>query len=305
MPVNIPDNLPATDILIEENIFVMTETAAIHQDIRALKIVVLNIMPVKIATETHILRQLSNSPIQTEITLMRTSSHESKNTPIEHLNSFYKTFDEIKDQKFDGLIITGAPVEHLEFEKVDYWSELTEILDWAEHHATSILHICWAAQAGLYYYYGVPKYPLPEKMFGIFSHTINNKRVHLVRGFDDKFTAPHSRHTEVRAEDIRKIAELEVISESDEAGVYIVISKDGKRIFVTGHSEYDAYTLRTEYLRDVNKGLAIDVPKHYFPNDDPSQEPVVNWRSHASLLYTNWLNYYVYQRTPYNIEDIR
>lgn len=299
MPLNIPDNLPAIKQLREENIFVMQETRAIHQDIRPLKILILNLMPVKITTETHLLRMLSNNPLQIEITLMHTRTHTSKNTPAEHLQTFYKTFNQIKDRKFDGLIITGAPVEKLEFEEVDYWNELTEIMDWSTSHVTSTLYICWAAQAGLYYFYGVPKYPLPEKMFGVFRHRVNNHRIPLVRGFDDEFLAPHSRHTEVRRSDLEKIHDLEIVSESDKAGIYIVIAKDGKKIFVTGHSEYDPTTLRDEYFRDKNKGLPIKIPENYFPGDDPRKEPLVYWRSHANLLFSNWLNYYVYQVTPY------
>jgi len=299
MPINVPDKLPAIEVLKEENIFVMQETRAVHQDIRPLRILILNLMPVKITTETHLLRMLSNNPLQIEITLMHTMTHTSKNTPVEHLKTFYKTFDQVKEKKFDGFIITGAPVEHMEFEEVDYWKELTEIMDWSAAHVTSTLYICWAAQAGLYYFYGIPKYPLSEKMFGVFRHKINNPKIPLVRGFDDEFLAPHSRHTEIRRTDIEKIHDLEIVSESDKAGVYIVVSKDGRKVFVTGHSEYDPYTLRDEYLRDKKKGLPIHVPENYFPNDDPSKEPLVYWRSHANLLFSNWLNYYVYQVTPY------
>lgn len=299
MPLNVPDNLPAIKQLREENIFVMQETRAVHQDIRPLRILILNLMPVKITTETHLLRMLSNNPLQIEITLMHTMTHTSKNTPVEHLKAFYKTFHQVKEKKFDGLIITGAPVEHMEFEEVDYWKELTEIMDWSASHVTSTLYICWAAQAGLYYFYGIPKYPLPEKMFGVFRHRIINPRIPLVRGFDDEFLAPHSRHTEIRRSDIEKIHDLEIVSESDKAGVYIVVAKDGRKVFVTGHSEYDPYTLRDEYLRDKNKGLQIHIPENYFPDDDPSKEPLVYWRSHANLLFSNWLNYYVYQVTPY------
>jgi len=299
MPLNVPDNLPAIQQLREENIFVMQETRAVHQDIRPLRILILNLMPVKITTETHLLRMLSNNPLQIEITLMHTMTHTSKNTPVEHLKAFYKTFHQVKEKKFDGFIITGAPVEHMEFEEVDYWKELTEIMDWSTGHVTSTLYICWAAQAGLYYFYGIPKYPLPEKMFGVFRHKVNNPRIPLVRGFDDEFLAPHSRHTEIHRSDIEKIHDLEIVSESDKAGVYIVVSKDGRKVFVTGHSEYDPYTLRDEYLRDKNKGLPIHVPENYFPDNDPSKEPLVYWRSHANLLFSNWLNYYVYQVTPY------
>ena len=302
MPVNISDNLPAIDVLKEENIFVMTESRAIHQDIRPLRLLILNLMPVKITTETHLLRMLSNTPLQVEITLLNTLSHTSKNTPIEHLLAFYKTFDEVKHKRFDGLIITGAPVELLQFEEVDYWNELTEIMDWAEHNVTSTLFICWAAQAGLYYHYGIPKYELPHKMFGIFTHTLNNHKAPIVRNFDDEFLVPHSRHTEIRREDIIKSPTLEIVSESVMAGVYLVRDVEKRRIFVTGHSEYDAETLREEYERDLTKGMDIRIPYHYFPGDDPSQTPPMRWKSHAGLLFTNWLNYYVYQETPYEID---
>ena len=302
MPVNIPDNLPAIDVLKEENIFVMTESRAVHQDIRPLRLVILNLMPVKITTETHLLRMLSNTPLQVEITLLNTFTHKSKNTPIEHLQTFYKTFDEIRHKRFDGLIITGAPVELLQFEEVDYWEELTGIMDWAEHNVTSTLFICWAAQAGLYYHYGVPKYELPQKMFGIFTHTLNNPKAPIVRSFDDEFLVPHSRHTEIRREDIIKIPRLEIVSESAMAGVYLVRDIEKSRIFVTGHSEYDAETLKEEYERDLAKGMDIQIPYHYFPDDDPSQIPPMRWKSHAGLLFSNWLNYYVYQETPYDID---
>ena len=305
MPVIIPDKLPAKELLSNENIFVIEQTSALHQDIRALRIAILNIMPLKIATENHILRLLTNSPLQVEIQLIRTRGHTSKNTPEDHLQYFYKTFDEIRHQKFDGLIVTGAPVEHLEFEEVDYWSEIKEIFEWSKHNVTSTLLICWAAQAGLYHFYRVPKYPVPEKVFGNFYHTINNIKTPISRGFDDGFYAPHSRHTEVKRDDILKVSELEIISESDEAGVYIVISKDGKRVFVTGHSEYDPDTLKKEYERDIAKGLDIAIPKNYFPDNDPSKQPQVSWRSHANLLFLNWLNYYVYQITPFEINEIK
>jgi homoserine O-succinyltransferase/O-acetyltransferase len=304
MPLNVPDSLPAIDVLKEENIFVMTESRASHQDIRPLKIVILNLMPVKITTEAHLLRMLSNSPLQVEITLLNIRNHISKNTPKEHLETFYVNFDSIRNQKFDGMIVTGAPVEHLDFEEVTYWDELKEIMDWSRKHVTSSFYICWAAQAGLYYHYGVPKYPVPQKVFGIFKHTVNNTKVPLVRGFDDEFMAPHSRHTDVKRKDIEGIKDLEIVSESEEAGVYIVVSPDRKEIFVTGHSEYEAYTLKQEYDRDVSKGFPIDVPKNYFPNDDPSLPPRTTWRSHANLLFSNWLNYYVYQETPFSLDDI-
>jgi len=299
MPLNIPDNLPAADILRNENIFVMNETRAIHQDIRPQEIVILNLMPNKTTTETHLLRMLSNTPLQLEVVLVHPQTHTSKNTPQEHLDSFYKTFDLIKNRNFDGLIITGAPIELLDFEEVDYWSEMKEIMDWAETHVTSTLYICWAAQAGLYHHYKVPKYTLDKKMFGVFNHKINTPRLPIVRGFDDDFLAPHSRYTEVRREDIESIAELDIVAESEVAGIYLVASKDGKRLFVTGHSEYDPHTLRDEYNRDLSKGLPIEKPQNYFLNDDPALEPVVRWKSHANLLYCNWLNYYVYQVTPY------
>ena len=304
MPLNIPDKLPAVEVLEKENIFVMSETRAVHQDIRPLKIVLLNLMPLKIKTETHLLRLLSNSPLQVEIVFLHTVNHTSKNTPIEHLKAFYKTFEEIKDKKFDGMIITGAPVELLEYEEVDYWSELQEIMDWTKTHVTSTMFICWGAQAGLYHFYQVPKYTLDKKMFGVFDHTLNNTKIPLIRGFDEIFHAPHSRHTEIRKEDILPIDDLEIVSESEEAGIYIVIAKSGRQIFVTGHAEYDPTTLKEEYERDVNKGLTIDIPKNYFLNNDPSKTPRIRWKSHANLLFNNWLNYYVYQATPYDIEDI-
>lgn len=304
MPLNIPDQLPAVEILQEENIFVMRETYAIHQDIRPLRIVILNLMPVKTTTETHILRLLSNSPLQIEVTLLHTKDHISKHTSIEHLKSFYKTFRQIHHFKFDGMIITGAPIEHLDFEEVDYWEELKEIMDWARHHVTSTMFICWGAQAGLYHYYKIPKYPLPKKMFGVFTHQISNPKIPLVRGFDEEFLAPHSRHTEVRKSDIEKVPELVLVSESAQAGVYMVMTREGRQIFVTGHSEYDPDTLKNEYERDMKKGLSIDLPVNYFPENDPSKPPMARWKSHANLMYYNWLNYYVYQITPFNINDI-
>jgi len=305
MPLNIPDKLPATEILERENIFFMRETTAIHQDIRPLKVVILNLMPLKIATEAHILRLLSNTPLQVEIILMHPENHVSKNTPAEHLETFYKTFSQIEDQKFDGMIITGAPIEHLEFEEVNYWNELQRIMDWTRSHVTSTMFICWGAQAGLYHFYNVPKYNLPRKMFGVFDHTVNNPLIPLIRGFDEIFQAPHSRNTEIRRSDIEKIDDLEIVSESEDAGVFIVIAKSGRQIFVTGHAEYDPTTLKEEYERDIKKGIDIDVPKNYFRHNDPSNMPKVSWKSHANLLFSNWLNYYVYQMTPYNIEDIK
>jgi len=305
MPIKIPDNLPAVATLNHENIFVMPENRAFHQDIRPLKIAILNLMPTKINTETQILRLIGNSPLQVEIVLLHPKDHLSQNTPEEHLVNFYQTFDDIRDHKFDGLIITGAPVEQLDFEKIDYWEELARIMEWSLHYVFSVFYICWAAQAGLYYHFGVPKYPVEKKIFGVFPHRVCKKHVPLLRGFDDEFSAPHSRYSEVRRADIEKVPALDILAESAEAGVYIVASKDGRHIFVTGHSEYDPYTLKWEYDRDIVRGLAVDAPKHYYPNDDPTQEPLVKWRSHANLLYVNWLNYYVYQETPYDLNEIR
>jgi homoserine O-succinyltransferase len=285
----------------------MDEDRALHQDIRALRVAILNLMPTKVATETQLLRLLSNSALQVDVTLLHTATHESKNTDADHLLNHYVTFDEIKDQKFDGLIITGAPVEQMPFEEVDYWNELTEIIDWGETNVESNFYICWGAQAALYHKYGIPKYDLPRKMFGVFEHRILSSAVGavpLLRGFDDIFLAPHSRHTEIRSEDIARVNEIQLLAESDEAGVYVVGSKDGRHIFVTGHSEYDPFTLIAEYDRDVNKGLPIHVPKNYYPKDDPTQTPTVRWRGHANLLYSNWLNYYVYQTTPYDLSQI-
>ncbi len=304
MPIKIPDHLPATEVLTNENIFVMSEGRAFHQDIRPLRIAILNLMPTKIVTETQLLRLIGNSPLQVEIVLLHAESHKSKNTSEEHLESFYKTFAEVQDQKFDGMIVTGAPVEQLDFEQVNYWDELTQIMEWSKRNVFSTFHICWAAQAGLYYHYGIPKYPLSEKMFGVFPHTINRKHTKLMRGFDDIFFAPHSRHTEVRREDIKKTPELEILSESEEAGLYIVASRDERQFFITGHSEYDPGSLKWEYDRDVAKGLPINIPKNYYPDDDPSRPPVVKWRGHANLLYVNWLNYCVYQETPYDLNQI-
>lgn len=305
MPIKVPDKLPATKQLSKENIFVMTEKKAMHQDIRPLKIVIVNLMPTKITTETQLLRLLSNSPLQVEIDFLQMNTHESKNTPHEHLETFYKTFDEIRNSKYDGMIITGAPVENLDFSDVDYWDELVEIMEWSTTHVTSTLHICWAAMAGLYYHYNIPKYQLEKKCSGVFSHHVNRRTSKLVRGFDNKFYAPHSRHTEVRREDIKKVKGLEILAESDEAGVYIITTKGGRRIFVTGHSEYDEDTLKNEYFRDLDAGKNPDIPKHYFPNDNPSKKPVICWRSHANLLFSNWLNYFVYQITPYDIDSIK
>ncbi len=304
MPIKIPDNLPAIDILASENIFVMGEERAAHQDIRPLKIIILNLMPTKIVTETQLMRLLGNTPLQVEVDLLNTSTYVSKNISKDHMENFYKSFDEVKDKKYDGMIITGAPVEKLEFEEVDYWQELTSIMEWSKTHVFSTLHICWGAQAGLYYHYGVKKYPLDKKMFGIFPHYLKNNTTMLVRGFDDEYYAPHSRYTEVRREEIEKVDELELLSESKEAGVYMVRSRDNKQVFVTGHSEYDWDTLKNEYDRDKSLGLDIEVPKNYYPKDDPSQKPIVRWRGHANLLFCNWLNYYVYQETPYDLDKL-
>lgn len=304
MPVNIPDNLPATEILTNENIFVMRHSRAVHQDIRTLRIAILNLMPTKINTETQLLRLIGNSPLQVDITLFLPGSHTPKNTPEEHLVSFYHTFNDIRNEKFDGLIITGAPVETMPFEEVNYWPELKDIIDWSRENVYSTFFICWGAQAALYHQFGVPKYPLPQKMFGVFPHVITSKNEKLLRGFDDVFYAPHSRHTEIRRADIEKVPELKILSESDEAGVYIVGSRDERNIYVTGHSEYDPLTLKAEYDRDVNKGLDIQVPRNYYPADDPQRPPVVRWRGHSNLLYANWLNYYVYQETPFDLQQI-
>jgi homoserine O-succinyltransferase len=304
MPIKVPNGLPAKEILLCENIFVMDEDRALHQDIRALQIAILNLMPTKITTETQILRLLGNTPLQVEITLMRTGSHQSKNTPEEHLLTFYQTFNELKDRKFDGFIITGAPVENLPFEEVDYWPELVEIIEWSRRNVYSTLFICWGAQAALFHQYGVPKYPLAAKMFGVFEHSLNRLNVPLLRGFDDVYYAPHSRHTEIRRGDIESVPELELLSESPQAGVYIVGRRDGRQIFVTGHSEYDPLTLKAEYDRDVRAGLPISIPTHYYPDNDPTRHPVVRWRGHSSLLFANWLNYYVYQETPYDLEEL-
>ncbi len=304
MPVNIPKGLPAIDTLKKENIFVMDNERASNQDIRPLKIAIVNLMPLKITTETDLIRLLSNSPLQIEIDFIKLKSHTSKNPPIKHMQMFYKTFDSIKSEKYDGMIITGAPVEKMDFREVNYWSEITEIFDWARHNVTSTLYICWAAQAGLYHYYGVPKYDLPEKKFGVFKHVVLDKKNPIFRGFDDEFFVPHSRHTEVHKADIERKRGLKVISESEEAGVYMVMGRGGRGLFVTGHSEYSPLTLDTEYRRDLDKGLPINKPVNYYRDDDPDKGPVVRWKSHANLLFTNWLNYFVYQETPYNIETI-
>jgi homoserine O-succinyltransferase len=304
MPVNIPRTLPARAILESENIFVMTEERAQHQDIRPLRIAILNLMPTKIATETQLLRLLGNSPIQVEVTLLHTATYRSKNVDEEHLLNHYETFAAVRGEKFDGLIITGAPVETMEFEDVDYWPELCQIMDWAETNVYSTFYICWGAQAGLYHRYGVPKYPLPKKMFGVFEHNVLVPTERLLRGFDDRYYAPHSRHTEIRRTDLEKVPEIQILSESEEAGIYMVGTHDGRHIFITGHSEYDPLTLKGEYDRDVNKGLPIHVPRNYYPNDQPTNPPLVRWRSHANLLFSNWLNYYVYQVTPFDVARI-
>jgi homoserine O-succinyltransferase len=304
MPVKIPDNLPAVQVLRDENIFVMTEKRAVSQDIRPLRVAVLNLMPNKEVTETQLLRVIGNTPLQVEMTLLRTATHRSVNTPKLHLDSFYKTFDDVKHKKFDGLVVTGAPVEKLRFEDVDYWQELTAILDWADTHVFSTLFICWAAQAALHHHYGIPKYPLGSKCSGVFPHTVLEPNHPLMRGFDSVFYAPHSRHTEVRASDIAAVSDLMLLSVSEQAGVYIAASTLGKRVFVTGHSEYDPNTLRMEYERDIERGMDVPVPCHYFPDDDPTKEPIVVWRAHSNLLFQNWLNYCVYQETPYDPEKI-
>jgi homoserine O-succinyltransferase/O-acetyltransferase len=300
MPINIPNDLPAIEELKNENIFILEEQLAAHQDIRPLRIALCNLMPIKIVTETDLIRVLSNTALQIELDLFFMEKHESKNTPKEHLDDFYKTFEQIKNQKFDGLIITGAPVELIEFEEVDYWKDLIEVMEWSKTNVTNTLHICWGAQAGLYYHYGIHKFGLPKKLFGVFDHKITNKKIPLVRGFDDVFPAPHSRYTENKLNDIKNHPDLNVVAYSEEVGANIVISKDNRQIFMSGHSEYNPNTLKTEYERDLAKGLQIDIPKNYFPGNDPSAEPVVKWRAHANLLFSNWLNYYVYQETPYD-----
>jgi len=305
MPIRIPNDLPAVKTLEDENIFVMTETRAITQDIRPLKILLLNLMPKKIETETQLSRLLGNSPLQVELELIHTKSHQSKNTPQEHMLAFYKTFDDVKDRTFDGMIITGAPVEQMPFEEVEYWDELCEIMEWTKTHVHSTFHICWGAQAGLYYHFGIDKKPLDEKMFGIFPHTVDYNHPILFRSFDDVFMVPHSRHTTIDIEDVKKCKELKILSTSKEAGVYAMATDKGKQIFITGHSEYDANTLATEYFRDLNAGKPIKIPVNYFPDDNPKNEPKVTWRAHANLLYSNWLNYFVYQTTPYDIEEIK
>ncbi|MBR4158131.1 MAG: homoserine O-succinyltransferase [Oscillospiraceae bacterium] len=304
MPIKIPDSLPARRILESENIFVMTERRAMHQDIRPLKLLILNLMPTKIVTETQILRKLSNTPLQIEVELLRTISHDAKNTDEEHLSDFYVSLEDIRHRFYDGMIITGAPVENLEFEDVDYWPELCEIMDWTKTNVHCTLHICWGAQAALYHHYGIRKYATSEKVFGVFRHRILKPDSPIFRGFDDVFPAPHSRHSEIHEADVRAVPQLEVLAVSDKAGVFAVKTEDSRQFFITGHPEYDRETLALEYRRDRDRGLPIAVPENYFPNDDPALQPVVTWRSHAQLLYTNWLNYYVYQTTPYDITSI-
>ena len=304
MPIRIPNDLPATETLKQENIFVMTKDRATTQDIRPLEIVVLNLMPTKIVTETQLTRLLGNTPLQVHLELMHTKSHQSKNVTQEHMLAFYKSFDELKDRKFDGMVITGAPVEQMEFEDVDYWEELCQIMEWSKTHVHSTFHICWGAQAGLYYHYGIRKKPLPEKLFGVFPHTADYKRSILLRGFDDTFYVPHSRHTTVDRSDIEAVPGLKILASSEEAGVYAVMNKEGHQIFITGHAEYDPRTLEAEYLRDKNLGKPIRVPENYYPNDDDTKEPIVRWRGHANLLFSNWLNYFVYQTTPYDIMNV-
>ena len=304
MPINIPEELPAFEILKNENIFVMAEERAVHQDIRPLKIALLNLMPTKITTETQLLRLIGNTPLQVEVTLLRTNTYESKNTPGEHLLNFYQTFEDVSTQNFDGLIITGAPVEHLEFEQVEYWDELKAIMEWSRSHVFAKFYICWAAQAALYHQFGIPKHPLPAKKFGVFEHKATQKNVRLLRGFDDVFYAPHSRHTEIRRSDLEKVNKLRILAESERSGVYIVATKDNRQVFITGHSEYDPLTLKSEYDRDVAAGLPINIPVNYYPDDDPSKSPVVRWRGHSHLLFANWINYYVYQETPYDLTQV-
>ncbi|MGX8705735.1 MAG: homoserine O-acetyltransferase MetA [bacterium] len=305
MPIKIPNALPATETLENENIFVITESRAISQDIRPLHILVLNLMPTKIVTETQLARVLGNTPLQVELELLQTSSHEAKNVSQEHMLAFYKTFDDIRDNRYDGMVITGAPVEHLPFEAVDYWDELCGIMEWSRTHVHSTFHICWGAQAGLYYHYGIPKRSLDKKLFGVFEHRVERRQSILFRGFDDVFMAPHSRHTTVNRADVEAVPALKILASSDEAGIYAMHTEGGRQVFVLGHAEYDADTLEKEYLRDKNLGLPIEVPRNYYPNDDDTQRPRVTWRSHANLLYSNWLNYFVYQNTPYDLNEIK
>lgn len=305
MPLTIPDKLPAIELLLKENIFVIDQTRASHQDIRPLRLIILNLMPLKITTETDLLRVLSNSPLQIEIDFMKIKDHEHKHTSAEHMEQFYKTFDQVKKQKYDGMLITGAPVEHLPFEAVTYWDEMKEIMDWSVNNVTSSMFICWASQAALFHFYGVPKYGLDKKMFGVFKHKVSDNKIPIFRGFDDEYYVPHSRHTEVRAEDIEKVEGLEIISHSDVSGVNMVMARNGRQFFITGHAEYARMTLDNEYKRDLSKNLPIEIPANYYPDDNADEKPVLRWRSAANLLFTNWLNYYVYQETPYNLDDIK
>ncbi|MBQ9039620.1 MAG: homoserine O-succinyltransferase [Clostridia bacterium] len=305
MPIKIPNSLPATSVLEGENIFVITESRAISQDIRPLHILLLNLMPTKVATETQLARVLGNTPLQVELELLQVKSHESKNVSQDHMLAFYKTFDQVRDNKYDGMVITGAPVEHLAFEQVDYWDELCQIMAWSKSHVHSTFHICWGAQAGLYYHYGIPKLPLEKKLFGVFPHRVERKSSILFRGFDDVFMVPHSRHTTILRRDVEAVGALKILASSEEAGIYAMATDQGRQVFITGHSEYDADTLEKEYLRDKNAGLPIEVPKNYYPGDDDTQPPRMSWRAHANLLYSNWLNYFVYQNTPYDLNEIQ
>ena len=305
MPIKIPNSLPATGVLESENIFVMTENRALSQDIRSLRILLLNLMPTKVVTETQLARVLGNTPLQVELELLQVRSHEAKNVSQDHMLAFYKTFDQVREQRFDGMVITGAPVEHLPFEEVDYWDELCEIMEWSKTHVHSTFPICWGAQAGLYYHFGIPKVGLDHKLFGVFPHSVERKSSILFRGFDDVFMAPHSRHTTIRREDVEAVPALKILASSEEAGIYAMATDQGRQVFITGHSEYDRDTLEKEYLRDKNAGLPIDVPKNYYPGDDDMKAPLVTWRGHANLLYSNWLNYFVYQNTPYDLNSIR
>ena len=305
MPIKIPNSLPATSVLEGENIFVITESRAISQDIRPLHILLLNLMPTKVATETQLARVLGNTPLQVELELLQVKSHESKNVSQNHMLAFYKTFDQVRDNKYDGMVITGAPVEHLAFEQVDYWDELCQIMAWSKSHVHSTFHICWGAQAGLYYHYGIPKLPLEKKLFGVFPNRVERKSSILFRGFDDVFMVPHSRHTTILRRDVEAVGALKILASSEEAGIYAMATDQGRQVFITGHSEYDADTLEKEYLRDKNAGLPIEVPKNYYPGDDDTQPPRMSWRAHANLLYSNWLNYFVYQNTPYDLNEIQ
>ena len=305
MPIKIPNSLPATGVLESENIFVITESRAISQDIRPLHILILNLMPTKVATETQLARMLGNTPLQVELELLQVRSHEAKNVSQRHMLAFYKTFDQVRHNKYDGMVITGAPVEHLPFEEVDYWEELCEIMEWSKRHVHSTFHICWGAQAGLYYHYGINKVPLDKKLFGVFPHRVERRSSILFRGFDDVFMVPHSRYTTILREDVEAVPALKILAASKEAGIYALATDQGRQVLVTGHSEYDPDTLEREYLRDKNAGIPIEMPKHYYPNDDDSQQPLVSWRGHANLLYSNWLNYFVYQNTPYDLSEIQ